>query len=124
MRAICLRTEHMRNPLGIDIRRPYLSWLCEGGITQTAYEIEASLEGEVFWKSGKVETDKMNAMFGGSQKYQAESRQHMFWKIRLWDENDIPGEWSEEAEFETGLLTQADFQAKWINPELDRKSVV
>lgn len=118
MRAICLRTEHMRNPLGIDIRRPYLSWFCEGGITQTAYEIEASLEGEVFWKSGKVETDKMNAMFGGSQKYQAESRQHMFWKIRLWDENDIPGEWSEEAEFETGLLTQADFQAKWINPEL------
>ena len=45
MQAIRLRTEHMENPMGIDVEHPYLSWNCEGGITQTAYEIRA-LEGE------------------------------------------------------------------------------
>ena len=28
MRAINLRTEHMINPIGIDIKEPYLSWNC------------------------------------------------------------------------------------------------
>ena len=35
MRAINLETEHLTDPIGIDIARPYLSWTCEGGITQT-----------------------------------------------------------------------------------------
>lgn len=37
----------------------------------------------------------------------------MHWKIRLWDENDQPGEWS-EAFFEMGLLEKSDWRAKWI----------
>ena len=51
MKAINLRTEHMVNPMGIDIRTPYLSWNCEGGKKQTAYEIEATSEGKVVWNS-------------------------------------------------------------------------
>ena len=31
MRAINLRTEHMINPIGIDIKEPYLSWNCADG---------------------------------------------------------------------------------------------
>ena len=31
MRAINLKTEHMRNPLGIDVREPYLTWNCLDG---------------------------------------------------------------------------------------------
>lgn len=38
----------------------------------------------------------------------------MTWKVRLWDEQDLPGEWSEEACFEMGLLDQSQFVAKWI----------
>ena len=41
MRAINLRTEHMINPIGIDIKEPYLSWNCADGRRQTAYEIVA-----------------------------------------------------------------------------------
>ena len=39
MRAINLKTEHLNDPIGIDIERPYLSWNCSGGKKQTAYEI-------------------------------------------------------------------------------------
>ena len=46
MKAIRLRTEHMENPLGIDIREPFLSWNCDGGKKQAAYEITAMSGGE------------------------------------------------------------------------------
>ena len=114
MKAINLRTEHLVNPIGIDIRTPYLSWNCEGGKKQTAYEIEAVSDGEVILSSGKIASDKMNHCFGVA----AESKQRVTWKVRLWDETGAAGEWSEEAFFEMGILEKSQFVAKWINPEL------
>lgn len=115
MQAIKLKTEHMNNPLGIDIKKPFLSWIAEDGITQTAYEISASSDGEEIWNSGLVYTNIMHAVFEGELK----SRQMVTWKVRLWDETNTPGEWSQEATFEMGLLDQKDFAAKWINPEIE-----
>ena len=114
MKAIHLRTEHLVNPIGIDIVKPYLSWNCQGGKKQTAYEVEAVSEGQVIWNSGKVISNGMNVILGTA----AESKQHVSWKVRLWDENDTEGEWSEEAFFEMGILDRSQFVAKWINPEL------
>ncbi len=114
MQAIFLKTEHMTNPLGIDIRKPYLSWQCRGGIKQTAYEIQAFTGGQVIWNSGKVASSRMNDLLG----VETASRQRVSWQVRLWDQEDVPGEWSEEAFFEMGLLEKDEFTAKWINPEL------
>ncbi len=114
MNAVNLRTEHMRNPIGIDIVNPYLTWNCDGGKRQTAYEIRAVCDGEAIWDSGKVLSNEMHAVLGVSAK----SRQQVFWTIRLWDETDTVGEWSEEARFEMGILEKNGFVAKWINPEL------
>ena len=120
MRAIHLKTEHLVNPTGIDIRNPYLSWNCADGVKQSAYEIcveSSDIRGErsEIWNSGKIETDVMQAYIDTELR----SRQHIWWRIRLWDEHDLAGEWSEEAEFEMGLLEADDFHAKWINPELE-----
>ena len=115
MKAVNLRTEHLVDPIGIDIRTPYLSWNCEGGKRQTAYEIEAASDGKVIWNSGKTESGEMHATFGK----EAESKQNISWKVRLWDENGMEGEWSKEAVFELGILEKDRFVAKWINPELE-----
>ena len=104
----------MENPQGLDIREPFLSWNCGGGKKQTAYEIEAMSEGRVIWNSGKVVSGRMNTILGTA----AESRQCVAWKVRLWDEEDRAGEWSQEACFEMGILEKEQFAAKWINPEL------
>ncbi|MBO4418436.1 MAG: family 78 glycoside hydrolase catalytic domain, partial [Oscillospiraceae bacterium] len=104
MKAIRLRTEYLKNPLGIDIQHPRLMWNCEGGIRQTAYQIVTD-----HWDSGKVASDSMQTVYP-KELY---SRQRVNWKVRLWDENDEPGEWSENF-FEMGLLDKADWQAKWI----------
>lgn len=114
MKAVNLKTEHMKEPMGIGIDKPYLSWNCQGGKKQTAYEIKAETNGEVIWDSGKVLSNRMNAVLDVPM----ESRQQVFWKVRLWDETDTEGEWSKDAHFEMGIIDKSQFVAKWINPEL------
>ena len=57
MKAINIKTEYLKNPLGIDIENPRIMWNCEGGITQTAYQIVTD-----DWDSGKVESGSMRAV--------------------------------------------------------------
>lgn len=109
MKAINLKTEYLKNPIGIDIQSPRLMWTCEGSIKQTAYRIVASCDGKQVWDSGKVITDDMYATLLSKLN----SRQRVAWSVTLWDENDKEGEAS-EAYFETGLLNATDWQAKWI----------
>lgn len=112
MKAIRLKCEFLSDPVGIDIVRPRLMWNCEGGIRQTAYEIEAvSGEGRRLWSSGVVESSSMLAKYSGPA---LESRSALCWRVRLRDENGVWGEWSDTASFELGLLSASDWSAKWI----------
>lgn len=110
MRAIKLKTEYLIEPVGIDIQKPLLMWNCDGGMKQTAYHINASLNGKTIWDSGKVRSDAMRAEY----PKELGSRQRVEWKVRLWDENDEAGDWSDTAFFETGLLSADDWKAKWV----------
>lgn len=104
MKAIRLRTEYLKNPLGIQICHPRLMWNAEGGTTQTAYQIITEQ-----WDSGKVMSASMQAAY----PLELKSREQVHWKIRLWDENDQTGPWA-EGSFEMGLLDKNDWQAHWI----------
>ena len=59
MKAIHLQTEYLTEPLGLGIAKPRFYWNCEGGVTQTAYQIIAARGSEVVWDSGKVESSAM-----------------------------------------------------------------
>lgn len=110
MKAVNLKTEYLKDPLGIDIQNPRLFWSCEGGKEQTAYRIVAQTEGKTVWDSGKVSSGRMRAEF----PHKLDSRQRVVWKVQLWDEREREGEWSAQAFFETGLLFARDWSAKWI----------
>lgn len=101
MKAIRLRTEYLVNPLGIDVQHPRLMWNCEGGVKQSAYQIVTDN-----WDSGKVETSSMHAVY----PKELADRERVNWKIRLFDENGVAGEWSESF-FEMGI---SSWEAKWI----------
>ncbi|MCD8067294.1 MAG: hypothetical protein LUE87_00080 [Lachnospiraceae bacterium] len=100
MIAVNPRTEGMSNPLGISITKPLLSWWCEGGVTQTAYELEAFCENKLFFASGKI--------ISGEQRFlmprEAGSRQCITWHVRLWDEAEKVSDWSEWSSYEMGIL--------------------
>ncbi|MDY4489197.1 MAG: family 78 glycoside hydrolase catalytic domain [Candidatus Faecousia sp.] len=112
MIATNLKTEYLHNPTGIDIAQPWLQWNCEGGITQTAYQVICRDEnGKTLWDSGKTAGNTMRAAYDGEK---LKSRSLVAWQMRLWDEQDQAGAWSEIATFELGLLDPTDWQAKWI----------
>ena len=110
MRAVDLQTEYLKEPMGLDVERPRLFWNAEGGKKQTGYRIFATSGGRVVWDSGKVRSSSMRAEYPKKLR----SRQRVVWKVKLWDENGVEGEWSQEASFEMGLLVPDDFKAKWI----------
>ena len=101
MKAIRLRTEYLQNPIGVDCKHPRLMWNVEGGLRQTAYQIVTPR-----WDSGKVESSSMQAAYPKG----LHDRERVVWRVRVWDERDEPGPWS-EAFFERGISVWA---AKWI----------
>lgn len=102
MKAINIRTEYLKNPLGIDIDSPRVMWNCEGGIKQTAYRITAD-----GFDSGKVESDSMRC----AVPIRFSDGKRVNFHITLWDENGNEGEPGEEAFFEYGIK---NFNAEWI----------
>ncbi len=119
MHAIRLRTEYLKNPLGIDMQNPRLMWNCDGGTKQTAYQIISKRGKETVWDSGIVRSDIMRAVYPNKLN----SGERIDWRVRLWDENDKPGDWAESF-FETGLLNPSDWTAKWITGDYRPKKSV
>lgn len=105
-----LRCAYLKNPVGIDLKKPLLSWNVKGNGKQTAYEVETWKNAEKDWCSGKVFSASMRCRYEGN----VSSRDCITWKVRLYDEKDQAGEWSEEQSFEYGLLQPEDWSAKWI----------
>lgn len=110
MKAINLKTEYLRDPVGTDVENPRLFWNCEGGRVQSAYRVTATTDGKTVWDSGKVESSRMRVVYPEKLR----SRQRVEWTVTVWDENGAEGEKSDAAFFETGLLSPSDWKAQWI----------
>ncbi|MBN2853055.1 MAG: family 78 glycoside hydrolase catalytic domain [Clostridia bacterium] len=118
--AINLTIEHLVNPIGMDVTAPRLFWQVGNAVKQLAYQIVAVNEkNQIVWDSQRVNTSRMFADYQGEL---LKSRDRIFWRIRLWDDNDHAGNWS-QAFFEMGLLESADWKASWItaNLSIDKK---
>ena len=126
MKLTGLRTEYKVNPVGIDTRKPRLSWQIhsgERGITQSAYQVrvagsERGLQsgGDIVWDSGRVESDEsIHRVYGGPA---LQSGKRYYWQVRIWDASGRASDWSAPAYWEMGLLEPADWQVPWIEPDL------
>ena len=119
-----LRVQNMIDPLGIDTEHPLFSYLLEAeekNQTQTACQILAASGEELLkrnigdlWDSGRMEETRN---FGiAYQGIPLESRQRVYWKVRVWDKDQNISDWSETAFWEMGLLRKEEWTAKWIGP--------
>ena len=124
-----LRCEYLENPLGIDSKRPRLSWAlaAEGrGNAQSAYQVlvaesEDTLDEQNagIWNSGKVDSDQciqvvMAGLLQESYHQYHPGHKRRFWKVRVWDRDDIASDWSETAWWEYGFMTQSAWKGRWI----------
>ena len=112
MKAINIRTEYLKNPIGIDIDNPRIMWNCDSGIFQTAYRIVTD-----DWDSGKVKSASMKCRI----PVNSENGKRVNFRIKLWDEDDTEGDWSEPSFFEYGIK---NWSAKWITGDYNPDSSI
>ncbi|WP_347838454.1 family 78 glycoside hydrolase catalytic domain [uncultured Draconibacterium sp.] len=122
-----LVTEYHKNPLGIETCSPRLSWKLKSdkhNVIQTAYHIKCALSEknlnsgvDLLWDSGKVAAEEsIHVLYQGEA---LKSGQRIFWQVRAWNNKNEQSDWSETNFWEMGLLNQSDWQAKWIEPDLN-----
>ncbi len=122
VRVTDLRCEYLRDPLGIDVTQPRLSWKLQSqwrAQKQTAYQVLVASTEELLrdnradlWNTGKVTSDQsIQVAYAGRP---LASRMRCFWKVRVWDKDDKPSPFSAVATWEMGLLEPDDWRANWI----------
>lgn len=117
-----LRVEYKDNPLGLDVRYPRISWQLdadERDVMQQAYQLQAAMDqdfGSTVWDSGRVESGQ--SLHIELKELQLQPKQRYYYRIRVWDQQNRPTEWSDTAWWETGLLSPEDWEAEWITAPL------
>jgi alpha-L-rhamnosidase len=121
-----LKVEDRTNPIGIGDTTPEFSWITEDyeeGKAQSAYQVIVASSPDILdegkadmWNSGKIRSDN-SALISYSGKA-LQSRGLYYWKVRTWNNEGNASFWSEPAHFEIGLLTNEDWNVKWIWREI------
>ncbi|AHF90970.1 alpha-L-rhamnosidase [Opitutaceae bacterium TAV5] len=123
--AIEPHCDYVASPLGIDTLSPRLGWRfledapasSRRGRRQSACQIRVAssperLETPDLWDTGKTPSDhSFGIPYEGPP---LTSRQRCHWQARVWDERDVPGAWCPPQTWEMGLLSPADWAARWI----------
>jgi alpha-L-rhamnosidase len=118
-----LTCESIVNPLGIDTTNPRLGWWltsADRNQKQTAYEI---IVGDVLadvqngkasvWSTSKVPSSQsIQIEFNGNK---LKPRTRYYWRVRVYDQNNVPSSWSDVAWFETGMMDDKNWTSKWID---------
>jgi len=123
-----LQCEYLINPLGIDAKKPRLSWKLKAteqnarGQKQRAYRILvagsetllAKNKGDL-WDSGEIRSGQSNLVtYRGSA---LSSGMRCYWKVRVRDNQGVLSAWSKPARWTMGLLNQSEWSAKWIGTD-------
>ncbi len=106
--------ERFENPLGYHAASPTFSWQLPLGVArQTAYRLDVR-SADRTWDSGWIESEQSTFVPYGGQHFA--SRDRVEWRVAYRDETGHASDWSEFADFELGLLSSRDWQARWIRP--------
>lgn len=106
-------SEGFEDPLGFYDASPTFSWKLPAAGEQAAYEIEVTdADGATVWQSGRVNTSAtVGVPYAGPE---LQSRQQLEWRVRYENPSGELSGWSESASVEYGLLTNEDWQGKWV----------
>jgi alpha-L-rhamnosidase len=123
-----LYCEYLKNPMGIDAVSPRLSWKMSSASkdqVQSAYELLAASSRDLLqqgkadlWRTGKVDSDQSQGIIYAGKELA--SKDACYWKVRVWDREGAPSEWSEVGHWTMGILREEDWEeASWIgSPEI------
>jgi alpha-L-rhamnosidase len=114
-----LRSEYLKNAQAVDVPLPRFAWVLnhsDRAESQQAYEIQVARNAlfakELVWASGRIDSSESTQITYAGKPLTSDT--DYFWRVRYWDRSGNASAWSETATFSTGLLTPADWSAKWI----------
>lgn len=129
-----LRCEYQKNPVGIDVLNPRISWKLESdarNVMQHTYQIQVADDeqfSEVLWDSDPVTSEQSNQIV--LEGLGLASRKRYYYRVKVTDQRESESDWSETNFFEMGLLDVSEWEADWISgtdelngepcPELER----
>jgi hypothetical protein len=132
LRVVKLRCEYAKDPLGIDVAQPRLSWQVQSdarGQRQTAYQVMVASSADLLgrekgdlWDSGRVESDQTTQVpYAGTA---LTSSQRVYWKVRSWDRDGRPTPWSDAATWTMGILDADEWKGAWICAPAETESLL
>ena len=119
-----LQCEFLLNPKGVEYTHPYLSWEIDApgmrNVFQSTYRIlvydsdETPEDGlEPYWDSGKIRSgNSVNVKYDGVP---LRSARKYYWKVQIEDSHRATSQFSDFAFFETGILKEEEWGAKWVH---------
>jgi len=112
------------DPVGYYEKQPRFSWQISPTANyqfQHAFQIQVASSVSKFADADLWDSLKQQSSTNAWIKYQGKrlsSRQKVYWRVRIWDEDNQVSNWSEPATIELGLLFNHDWQGQWIrHPE-------
>ncbi|MDQ0613990.1 alpha-L-rhamnosidase [Microbacterium sp. W4I4] len=125
--ATNLRTNDFPEPLGIGDAHPELTWHLVGDgrdLLQTAFQVQVALRDDfgdaVLWDTGPVAGSRPFGLRYSGAPLSSSTR--YWWRVRVWDQDNRSGGWSESASFETGIFGSDGWHAQWITARRDSVS--
>ncbi len=127
-----LRVDNLPAPLGIDDPAPKFSWQLRDpahGAKQTAYEVEVASTAASLtsgkpdvWTSGKIDgAQSLNVKYAGPE---LKPSTRYFWRLTVWGADAKAYPPSAASWWETGLMSQSAWTAKWIGYETGEEATV
>jgi alpha-L-rhamnosidase len=119
-----LKCEYLSEPKGVEHSQPLLSWELDApgkkDVLQSAYRILVYESNNIpekdkkpYWDSGKIKSGQsVNVAYAGKP---LQSAKKYYWKVQLEDNSGAQSAFSKWASFETGILHEGEWKAKWIH---------
>lgn len=127
MQIYDLKCENLKDPVGIDKTTPRFSWKIKShinGTRQTAYHIMAASDPSLLrkgkadlWDSGKKKSSESILVQYCGEKLSPGIA--VYWKVRVYNQNDEVSPWSKESSFVIGLLEENEWQGSYIGYNVD-----
>ena len=117
-----LTCEYRKNPLGLDVSIPRISWKLvsnQKNTKQIKYQVQVARDhffGEIEWDTGEVHSDKsVHIPYAGPMLL---PRTRYYYRVRTTDNHNRVSEWSKPAFWETGMMSLDQWRAQWITSSL------
>ena len=121
LKAVRLRCEDLDNPIGIGETNPVFGWILESdgrNVVQETYHLQVDTSedfSDPIWDTGVVKSSESAHVVYAGPKLQSSTR--YFYRVKITDNHGNESPWSNTAFFETAMLDNSQWKAKFISPE-------